>query len=84
MESHGFDPGSQMIPVNNIAMENLPNVGPYAVIFGSLVLHDMLGEGAVDRFSEFLEEAKRVLTPGGSLVFADCFFSDRETKGNTT
>jgi len=67
--------------MNGVAMDGLPLIirpNSCSVIFGSLVLHDLLGENAEDECGRFLDAAKETLRLGGSLVFADPFFSSDE------
>ena len=64
--------------VNGVAMDGLPLIirpKSCSVIFGSLVLHDLLGEAAGEGFLRLLESSKSTLRNGGSLVFADPFFA---------
>jgi SAM-dependent methyltransferase len=53
---------------------------PYDLIFGSLVLHDLLGEDYTKGIKETFYFASELLRESGSLVFADPFMSNDSTK----
>jgi hypothetical protein len=49
--------------------------GACVLLFGSLVLHDILGSNPAASFEEFLCDCRSLLTPGGGIVLADSFTS---------
>jgi ubiquinone/menaquinone biosynthesis C-methylase UbiE/predicted MPP superfamily phosphohydrolase len=49
---------------------------PFDIICGSLVLHDLLEEDpSFEKITKILSRLSSILSPGGTLLFADIFFS---------
>ncbi|GAA3130499.1 class I SAM-dependent methyltransferase [Nonomuraea salmonea] len=65
--------------LNKTAWEDVDDGVKHNVIFGSLVMHFLLGPDPTDEaLRGFFHECARRLAVGGSLVFADCFAPDTD------
>jgi hypothetical protein len=59
------------------------NNGPYHIIFGSLVIHDIFGElnkNDIDTVDEFFRRCSDLLVVNGCIIFGDSFISDNDVQ----
>jgi hypothetical protein len=75
----GADVGFVYDFIHGVAVDGLEHVlgmyPTYSVIFGSLVLHDLFSPAPAPSVTEVLRGFRKYLRPGGSLIWADVFFS---------
>ncbi len=53
--------------------DGVRDAGPFDIVCGSLVLHDMVNLGELSSLADLLARIGEVIRPGGHLVFADVF-----------
>lgn len=76
---------NSLIQPYNVTWRAFPEANPYDIIFGSLVMHFLVGrEGNGASADNFFELCAKRLRPGGSLVFADSFPPEGESKEGVT